>query len=105
MACQAESSDEEEFSGNVSAKDGEDGSGADDGYASSDDDEFVYCACGLNDYEDRFMVECPRCKMWQHCNCLNIVDPFSPILRVYICHNCVAEEKHLIKVRRALICC
>lgn len=78
----------------MSAKDGHSSSGS----SSSDEDEFVYCACGLNDIEKRFMVECPRCRMWQHGNCLNIQDKNSPSLRVYLCHSCVAEEKQLIKV-------
>ena len=91
----APSSDDEEFDGCVSAKDGHSSSGS----SSSDEDEFVYCACGLNDIEKRFMVECPRCRMWQHGNCLNIQDKNSPSLRVYLCHSCVAEEKQLIKVR------
>ena len=59
----------------------------------------MYCACGLNDFKDRFMVECPRCKMWQHGNCLNINSRFSPSLKVYLCQDCVLEEKQLIKVR------
>ena len=97
--------DECEFGGTAGSKGGprRGRKGADSDSSSSSDysseDEFVDCPCGLNDVENRFMIECPSCHMWQHGNCINIWDPLSPILESYVCVRCLKFETQAFRVR------
>lgn len=65
----------------------------------SSEEEFVDCPCGLKDDKERFMIECPACRMWQHANCVNIWDPLSPIMQSYVCFRCLKVESNAYKVR------
>ena len=90
------SSDECEFRGRGKRRDKDDSSSTS---SVSSEEEFVDCPCGMTDVEKRFMLECPSCRMWQHANCVNVWDPFSPILDSYACARCVKSEALIYKVR------
>ena len=90
------SSDECEFRGRGKRRDKDDSSSTS---SVSSEEEFVDCPCGMTDVEKRFMLECPSCRMWQHANCVNVWDPFSPILDSYARARCVKSEALIYKVR------
>jgi len=53
-----------------------------------DQDDVVRCICGLHE-EEGLMIQCERCLVWQHCDCIK-ADPGK--VEYYLCERCDRRE-------------
>lgn len=53
-----------------------------------DQDDVVRCICGLHE-EEGLMIQCERCLVWQHCDCIK-ADPGK--VEYYLCERCDHRE-------------
>lgn len=57
------------------------------------------CVCGKN-RPNGLMIQCEKCKVWQHCNCVNIPDKAS-IPPHYNCKECLLLYPVLLKSKKS----
>lgn len=48
----------------------------------------VLCACGAIEEDDGVMVECVKCRTWQHVHCVGLTSEEAEANPAYLCHNC-----------------
>ncbi|CAN6607152.1 hypothetical protein TRVA0_003S02520 [Trichomonascus vanleenenianus] len=62
----------------------------------NEDDGVIRCVCGFDD-DDGFTIQCEKCYVWQHAQCVNITTDAVP--DIYYCEQC---EKRPVDVARAI---
>ncbi|KAI9300625.1 hypothetical protein BJ944DRAFT_21426 [Cunninghamella echinulata] len=62
--------------------------------ASSDDNSVTRCVCG-EIHNVGLMVQCDKCEVWQHCECMGLAEEDIP--EQYYCEECKPENHVIIK--------
>mmetsp|Transcript_3831 Transcript_3831/g.5113 ORF Transcript_3831/g.5113 Transcript_3831/m.5113 type:complete len:360 (+) Transcript_3831:249-1328(+) len=57
------------------------------------------CPCGQNQDDEGLMIQCDRCLVWQHGNCVGIFDE-SKVPKNYFCEQCKPQHKIHQEARR-----
>jgi hypothetical protein len=57
------------------------------------------CICGRNDDNEGFMIQCDRCEVWQHGDCIGLTDATVP--EKYYCELC--QPEHVIHKTRDML--
>ncbi|CEP11128.1 hypothetical protein [Parasitella parasitica] len=61
---------------------------------SSDADSVTRCICGQG-HNSGLMVQCDKCEVWQHCECIGLNQDKLP--DHYYCDQCQPENHHIVK--------
>ncbi|KAI8802173.1 hypothetical protein BJ742DRAFT_873451 [Cladochytrium replicatum] len=72
-----------------------DPSGDDD---AEEEDYVIRCICDFND-DDGYTIQCDRCEVWQHMNCLNMTEDSVP--DSYLCERCEPRPISAEMIERA----
>eukprot|EP00118_Oscarella_pearsei_P023773 m.289059 g.289059 ORF g.289059 m.289059 type:complete len:853 (+) comp40711_c0_seq5:7812-10370(+) len=65
--------------------------GSFDGGPIERDAAFIRCICGIP-VEEGLMIQCDKCHVWQHCDCMNYYPPENAEDVAYFCEKCSYRE-------------